>query len=96
MGGGAGTRSRAWLRRRGRAGGGVQAFGGGAGGGGLGGALLGFAQAGDGFGERGQPGDEDDGGERPVAGEVAECGQQPGGLAELVPGRGGRRDAAVG
>jgi hypothetical protein len=74
MGGGAGTRSRAWLRRRGRAGGGVEAFGGGAGCGGLGGALLGFAQAGDGFGERGQPGDEHDRGQRSVAGEVGERG----------------------
>ena len=42
---------------RSRAGGGVQAFGGGAGGGGLGGVLLGLAQLGDRLGERGQPGD---------------------------------------
>jgi hypothetical protein len=42
--------------------------------------LLGVAKSGDGFGERGQPGDEHDGGHRPVAGQVDECGQQPGGL----------------
>jgi hypothetical protein len=41
LGGGAGVRGRARLHRWGRAGGGVQAFGGGAGGGGLGGGGLG-------------------------------------------------------
>jgi hypothetical protein len=51
------------LRRRCRAGGGVQAFGGGAGSGGLGGVPLGVAEFGDGFGERGQPGDQHDGGQ---------------------------------
>jgi hypothetical protein len=55
LGGGAGARSRAWLRRRGQAGGGVEAFSSGAGSSGLGGALLGFAQVGDGFGERCKP-----------------------------------------
>jgi hypothetical protein len=41
-----------------RACGGVQVRGGGAGGGGLVGALLGKAEVGDGFGECGQPDDE--------------------------------------
>jgi hypothetical protein len=49
-------------------------------GGGLGGVLLGFAEFGDGFGERGQLDNEHDGGHRPVAGQVGERGQQPGGL----------------
>jgi hypothetical protein len=62
------------LRGRCWAGGGVQAFGGGAGGDGLGGVLLGFAEFGDGFGECGQPGDEDDRGHGPVAGQAGECG----------------------
>jgi hypothetical protein len=73
----------------------VQSFGGGMGCGGLGGVLLGVAEFGDGFGQRGQPCDEHDRGHGAVAGQVGERGQQPGGLAELVPGRGGRRDAAI-
>jgi hypothetical protein len=44
--------------RAARPGRGVQVSGGGAGGGGLGGPLLGLAQVGDGFGERGQPTDQ--------------------------------------
>ena len=71
-------------------GGGVHAFGGGSGSCGLGSVLLGIAQLGDGFGERGQTGDEHDRGELPVAGEVGERRQKPGGLAEPVPGEGGR------
>jgi hypothetical protein len=87
---------RARLGRRCRACGGVQPSGGGASGGGLGGVPLGVAEFGDGFSERGQPGDEHDRGHGPVAGQVGERGQQPGGLAELVPGEGGLRDAAIG
>jgi hypothetical protein len=63
--------------------------------GGLGGALLGVAKFGDGFGQHGQPGDEHDRGHGAVAGQVGERGQQPGRLAQLVPSRGGRRDAAI-
>ena len=65
--------------------------GGAEGGGGLGGALLGFAQLGDGLGERGQPDDKHDRGEPAVPGEVGVRGDEPGGMAELVPyrGRGG-------
>jgi hypothetical protein len=73
----------------------VQAFGCGAGGSGLVGALLGVSQVGDGFGERGQSGDQNDRGERLVAAQARERGHQPGGVTELAPGRGGRRDAAV-
>ncbi|MGH3402814.1 MAG: hypothetical protein ACRDRJ_09980 [Streptosporangiaceae bacterium] len=51
----------------------MQAPGGPQRGGGLGGVLLGVAEFGDGFGECGQPGDEHDRGERPVAGQVDEC-----------------------
>ena len=54
-------------------------------GGDLGGVPLGVAEFGDGFGERGQSHDEDDRGYASVAGQVGECGQEPGGLAELVP-----------
>ncbi len=50
----------------------MQVFGGGLGGGGLGGVLLGVAQFRDGFGECGQPGDQHDRGQRPVAGQVGE------------------------
>ena len=39
---------------------------------GLGGVLLGFAEFGDCFGERGQPGDEHEWGDRPVLGDVGE------------------------
>jgi len=74
VGGGASALGRARLCRRCRAGGGVQLFGGGAGGGGLGGVLLGLAESGDGFGERGQPGDEHDRGHGPVAGQVGQRG----------------------
>jgi len=42
--------------------------------------LLGFAEFGDGFGERGQLGDEHDRGHRLVLREVGERGYQPGGL----------------
>ena len=66
------------------------------GGGGLGGVPLGFAEFGDGFGERGQSRDEHDRGYASVAGQAGECGQQPGGLAKLVPGPRRWRDAAVG
>ena len=58
LGGGAGVPGRVQLWGRCRACGGVQSFGGGAGCGGLGGVPLRFAEFGDGFGERGQPGDE--------------------------------------
>ncbi len=74
----------------------MQMFGGAECGGGLGGVLLGLAEVGDGFGESGQLGDEQDRGHRPVLGEVGERGYQPGGLPELVPNRGRRRDTAVG
>jgi hypothetical protein len=50
-------------------------------GGGLGGVLLGLAEFGDGFGERGQLGDEHERGHRPVLGDIGERRQQPGGLA---------------
>ena len=78
------------MRARGRGGqrrpgGCVQAFGGGEGGSGLDGALLGLAQSGDGFGERGQPGDQDDRHQGPVAGEAGERGHDPGGLPQPVP-----------
>jgi hypothetical protein len=46
------------LRSRGEAGSAVQVFGGTQCGGGLGGVLLGLAEFGDGFGERGQLDDE--------------------------------------
>ena len=62
--------------------------GGAEGGGGLGGALLGLAQFGDGFGQSGEADQQHDWGERPVPGEVGVGGDQPGGVAELVPGRG--------
>jgi hypothetical protein len=67
-GGGAGALGRTRLRGRGgsQAGGSVEPFGGGAGGSGLGGMLLSVAQAGDGFGERGELGDEHDRGECPI------------------------------
>ena len=68
------------LRGRGGAGGCVQAFGGAQCGGGLGGVLLGLAEFGDGFSERGQLGDEHERGHRLVAGDAGERGQQPGGL----------------
>src|SRR5450755_1256972 len=57
--------------------------------GGLGGVPLGFAESGDCLGERGQPGEQHDRGERRVFGEVGERGDEPGGAAQLVPGRGG-------
>jgi hypothetical protein len=58
------------------------------GGGGLGGALLGLAQLGDGFGQGGEADQQHDWGERAIADQVGACGDQPGGMAELVPGRG--------
>jgi hypothetical protein len=96
LAGGASVLGRARLCGWCRACGGVQLFGGGAGCGGLGGVLLGVAEFGDGFGERGQPGDEHDRRHGPVAGQAGERGHDPGGLAELVPGRGWWRDTAVG
>ena len=65
-------------------------------GGGLGGVLLGLAQPGDRLSERGQPGQQHDRGQCRVFGEVGERGDQPGGAAQLVPGRGGGGDAGVG
>ena len=65
-------------------------------GGGLGGALLGLAQLGDGFGQGGEADQEHDRGEGAVPGEVGVGGDQPGGVAELVPGRGRGGYAAVG
>ena len=70
--------------------------GGAEGGGGLGGALLGLAQLGDGFGQGGEADQQHDRGERAVSGEVGVGGDEPGGVAELVPGRGGRGYAPVG
>ena len=64
--------------------------------GGLGGVLLGLAQPGDRLGERGQPGEQHDRGQRRVPGEVGERGDEASGAAQLVPGRGGGRDAGVG
>src|ERR1700677_2650401 len=90
---------RLWLRLAGRSGpdgpgrgrgwpgqgsAGADVPGGGAGGGGLGCVLLGVAEHGDGFGERGQPDDEQERGECPVLGEPGPGGDQPGGVAELV------------
>jgi len=50
----------------------VQAFSGMQCGGRLAGTLLGVAEFGDGFGERGQPGDEHNRGHRPILGEIGE------------------------
>ena len=74
------------------------------GGGGLGGVLLGVAEFGDGFGERGQPGDEHDRGHgrgrrsgrrtRTAAGRPGGAGSRPGwaaGCGHRVGGRRGRR-----
>jgi hypothetical protein len=58
----------------------VQTFGGMQCSGGLGGVLLGLAEFGDGFGERGQLDDEHERGHQPVLGDISERGQQPGGL----------------
>jgi len=66
------------------------------GGGGLDGALLGVAEFGDGFGERGQPDEQHDRGEDAVPGDVGVDGDEPGGVAELVPGRGRFGYPAVG
>ncbi len=74
----------------------VEAFGGTQCGGSLGGVLLGFAEFGDGFCERCQSGDEHNRGHGPVAGQVGQRGQQPGGLAEPIPSRGRWRNTAVG
>jgi hypothetical protein len=62
--------------------------GGAEGGVGLGGALLGLAQLRDSFGQRGQLDEQHDRGEGAVVGEVGVGGDDPGGVAELVPGRG--------
>jgi hypothetical protein len=80
LGGGDGAWRWAGWRCWARAGSGVQSFGGAQCSGGLGGVLLGLAEFGDGFGERGQLGDEQDRGHRPVLSEGGECGYQPGGL----------------
>jgi hypothetical protein len=72
--GGGGVLGRARLCGRSWVCGGVQLFGGCVGCSGLGGVLLGVAEFGDGFGERGQSGDEDDRGHGPVAGQAGECG----------------------
>jgi hypothetical protein len=64
--------------------------------GGLGGALLGFAQFRDGFDQGGEADQQHDGGEGAVPGEVGVGGDEPGGVAELVPGRGRGGYAAVG
>jgi hypothetical protein len=74
----------------GMAGGSMQVFSGSAGCGGLCSVLLGVAEVGDGFGERGQADDEHDRGQRSVPGCAGKRRQQPGGVAEVVPGRGGR------
>jgi len=42
------------------------------------------------------PGDEHDRDDGPAADQAGERGQQPGGVAGLVPRRGGLRDAAIG
>jgi hypothetical protein len=63
---------------------------------GLGGALLGVAEFGDGLGEGGEADQQHDGGDPAFLGEVGVGGDKPGGVTELVPGRGGRRDAPVG
>jgi hypothetical protein len=70
--------------------------GAGAGGGSLGGSLLSVAEVGDGFGERGEPGDEQDRGESRVVGQVRQRAEQPGCLSQLVACWGGCGDAAVG
>jgi len=80
--------------RPGRAARGVQVPGGGAGRGGLGGPLLDLAQLGDGLGERGQPGDQHERGERQAGGQAGGRGDEPGGPAQLVPGRARGRDPA--
>jgi len=64
-------------------------------GGGLVGALLGFAEVGDGFGERGEPDDQQQRPKGVVLGEAGVGGDDPGGVPEPVPGRGGCRDAPV-
>jgi hypothetical protein len=73
----------------------VKVPGAGSGGGSLGGALLDVAEVGDGFGKRGEPSDEQDRGEGWVAGQVRQRAEQPGGLPQLVAGRGRRGDAPV-
>ena len=62
---------------------------------GLVGALLCLAQLSDGFGEHGELDDQSERRERLVVGEVPVGGDEPGGLAEPVSGRGGRRNAPV-
>ena len=54
-------------------------------GGGLGGALLAFAEFGDGFGQGSEVDDEHDRGEGAVPGEVGVGGDDPGGVAGWFP-----------
>ena len=85
-----------WPGGRGGPGGGAEVPGGAEGGGGLGGALLGLAQFGDGLGQGGEADQQHDRGEGAVAGEVGVGGDEPGGVTELVPGRGRFGYPAVG
>ena len=62
---------------------------------GLVGALLCLTQLSDGLGERGELDDQGQRRERLVVGEVPVGGDEPGGLAEQVSYRGGRRDPPV-
>ena len=86
----------AWWPGGGWPAGGAQVPGGAERGGGLGGALLGLAPLRDGFSECGQSDQEHDWGEGAVPGEVGVGGDEPGGVAELVPGRGRGGYPAVG
>jgi hypothetical protein len=64
----------------------VELLGGGESGSGLGGAVLGMAEFGDGFGERGELEDEDGGGGiGAVAAEAGVDGHEPSGAAEPLP-----------
>lgn len=74
----------------------VELLGGDKGGFGLGGAVLGLAQLGDSFGERGKMEDEDGGGAGAVAAEASVGGHEAGGATELVACRGGSGDAPAG
>jgi hypothetical protein len=65
-------------------------------GGSLGGALLGLAQFGDCLGQGGEADQQHDRGEGAVAGQVGIGSDEPGGVAELVPGRARRGYPAVG
>ena len=70
-------------------------LGGAQGAGGLRGVLLAVPQVRDRLGEHGQPDDQHQRAERRVAGDVPVGGQQPGGPAQAIPGRGGRGAAPV-